>query len=166
MKYIKLISIIFIILSAFFLGCVQPQVSTPAPTATPTATAIETVKPTVVQTAAPSPTPTASPRTPVVYKSSVDDSYGFFRVIALNSSKPAPYTTNNTLTINVGDEVIWSNDVDQRLTIVSEQGLWNNTSAVLLWQYREFNYTFTQPGEYGIYIREYPRERMKILVKP
>jgi len=165
MKNIKFISIILIILSLAFLGCVNPPAATPTPTATPTAT--ETVKPTVVPTtvtATPTPTPI---RETAVYKVDVDDVMGFYRIRLITSTIPPTYN-NNTININAGDNVIWiSESVDYTITIVSEQGLWDNTSAKLRWDTARFNYTFNQPGTYGVYIREYPKIRhQKIIVNP
>ncbi len=168
MANIKFILIVIIVSSAF-LGCVQPSPSpgtpTPIPTASPTATAVPTVTQ-VIPTPTPVPTPVRTPRTPAAYRTEVDDDYGFYKVIAINSTQPSPYK-NNTLTIYAGDNVIWASDSDYIITIVSEQGLWNNTSAILRWRYKEFNYTFTQPGTYGVYIKEYPRApHQRIVVNP
>ncbi|MDD5473792.1 MAG: hypothetical protein PHU34_06545 [Candidatus Methanoperedens sp.] len=164
MTNIKLILMV-ITLTLIFLGCIQPQppISTPTPTATPTVTATE--KPTVVPTTpitTPSPTPESIPR---VYKSFVDQYYGFKRVVESNYTQFA--YENLTLNIHVGDTVLWINDADpdEILTIVSEQGLWSNTSAKLRWNYQKINYTFTKPGTYGVYIHEYPRlTHQKIVV--
>ncbi len=165
MYNIKLITIALVISSFVFLGCIQPPAPavTPAPTAAPTVT--ETVKPTAVPTT-PSPTPTPL-REQAVYRSEVDDVYGFYRVLALNTTKPAPYD-NLTLTIYVGDKVRWISDsTDYTITITSEQGLWDNTSAKLRWNEAEFAYTFNQTGTYGVYVREFPKIRhQKIIVKP
>ncbi|MBU4491672.1 MAG: hypothetical protein KKD69_04330 [Euryarchaeota archaeon] len=169
MKNIKLIIIVLAILSSVFLGCVGEQVGTPTPTATPTVA--ETVKPTVVPTT-PSPTPTPTPtpvRIPSVYKSFVDEFYGFKRVIETNY-KPIVYK-NLTLNVYVGDTMIWINDATsgEKLTIVSEQGLWdmNDTRAILRWDTKQFSYNFTMPGTYGFYIKEYPRfQHQKIIVNP
>ncbi|MFA4935663.1 MAG: hypothetical protein WC568_07485 [Candidatus Methanoperedens sp.] len=168
MKKIILISLILIILSSVFLGCVKAPVSTPTPTATPAAT--ETAIPAVVQTT-PSPTPTLAPtpRMQAVYKFYVHDIDGFYRVRALNTTKIPEYTNLNlTLRINAGDKVIWeSESEDYTITIVSEQGLWDNTSAKLRWNNQQFSYTFTQPGTYGISVREFPKiRRQKIIVNP
>lgn len=165
MKYVTLISIILILLSSVFLGCVKAPVGTP----TPTATVTETVKPTVVPTT-PSPTPTPAPtpvREQVVYKFYVHDIDGFYRVRALNTTQIPEYT-NYTLRINAGDKVIWESESENyTITIVSEQGLWDNTSAKLRWDTQQFSYTFTQPGTYGIYVREFPKiRRQKIIVMP
>ena len=167
MKKIKLITIMLIILSSVLLGCVGKQVGTP--TATPTAT--ETAKPAVVPTT-PSPTPTPTPtpvRIPSVYKSFVDEFYGFKRVIETNYT-PIVYQ-NLTLNVYAGDTMIWINDATsgEMLTIVSEQKLWgmNDTGAILRWNTKQFNYTFTMPGTYGFYIKEYPRlQHQKIIVNP
>ncbi|MFZ3060822.1 MAG: hypothetical protein WA102_13930 [Candidatus Methanoperedens sp.] len=163
MRYIKLFPIILIILSLAFLGCIKTPEATPIPTATPTAT--ETVKPTAVPTT-PAPTPIPTPvRVPAVYKFYVHDIDGFYKVRALNTTQIPEYT-NSTIRINAGDKVIWeSESEDYTITIVSEQGLWDNTSAKLRWDTQQFNYTFTQPGTYGIYLREFPKvKHQKIIV--
>lgn len=167
MKNIKIIPIILIILSLAFLGCVNTPASTPTPTATPTAT--ETVKPTVVPTTvAPTPTPTPTPvRVPAVYKVDIDDILGFYRVRLITSTTP-PIYNNYTLNINPGDQVIWiSESENYTITVVSEQGLWDNTSAKLRWDTARFNYTFNQSGIYGVYIKEFPKiKHQKIIVAP
>lgn len=153
-----MISAILLISSSIFLGCVQPPAATPTQTPTPENTR-------VVMTSGPTPSPV---RTPAVYKSFIDDAYGFFKVRIVDLTQEAQYV-NNTLTIKTGDEVVWVNDASERLTIVSEEGLWdmNNTRARLLYQTSEFNFTFTQPGIYGFYIKEYPRlPHQKITVNP
>ncbi len=164
MKNIKLIAIVMIIFSSVFMGCVKEPVGTPAPTATPTAA--ETAKPTVVQTTpSPTPTPAPTPGMQAVYKFYVHDIDGFYKVRALNTTQIPEYT-NSTIRINAGDKVIWeSESEDYTITIVSEQGLWDNTSAKLRWDTQQFNYTFTQPGTYGIYLREFPKvKHQKIIV--
>lgn len=102
-----------------------------------------------------------------IYRSLVDQDYGFYRVIDVTAHKPAQYV-NNTLTIYVGDTVIWENDAtpDEPLTIISEQKLWENRGAYLRWNYQKFSYTFNQSGDYSVYISEYPRKtHQKIIVK-
>ncbi len=167
MKKFKFVTIILIILSSFLLGCVENPTGTPTPTVSPTAT--PTATPTVAPTPSPTPTPVPTPvRLPTVYKSFVDDTYGFYKVLALNTTTPAPYDINNkTLTLYVGDEVRWISDSDYTITIASEQNLWDNTSAKLRWATQEFDYTFNQTGTYGVYIKEYPRvPHQKIIVNP
>ena len=153
---------LFIILSSVFLGCVNPPAGTPTPTATPTAT--ETIQPTAVPT---TPAPTPEPRKPLAYKTFVDQDYGFKRVIEANYT---PFTYENlTLNMSVGDTMTWINDAtpDEKLTILSEQNLWNESLGLTRWNYQFVNYTFTQPGTYGIYIKEYPRLRhQRIIVSP
>jgi len=157
--------IAILIISSLFLGCIEEKpAATPTPTATPAATEI---KPTA--TAMPSPTPAPTPvRVQAVYKSYVHDIDGFYRVRALNTTQIPEYTKNLTLTINAGDKVIWeSESEDYTITIVSEQGLWDNASAKLRWDTQQFSYTFTQPGIYGVYLKEFPKVRhQKIVVNP
>lgn len=164
MKNTKLTSILLIILLSVFLGCVSPPAGTPTPTAAPTAT--ETIQPTAVPTT-PVPTPTPEPRKPLAYRTFVDQYYGFKRVIEANYT---PFTYENfTINMHVGDTMTWVNDADpdEMLTIVSEQNLWNESRGVLRWNYQYVNYTFTQPGTYGVYIKEYPRKQhQRIIVSP
>ena len=105
--------------------------------------------------------------TPTIYQTEVDQDYGFYRVIDITTSKPAPYDKNSsTLTIYVGDIVIWDNDAtpDEPLTIISKEGLWGNRSAYLRWNYQKFTYTFNQSGIYEMYIKEYPREQHQTII--
>ncbi len=164
MTNIKLISIFILTISLFFLGCIEEKpVGTLAPTATPTATVI--ASPTVVPTTVtPTPVPTQI-REQKLYTSDVDE-YGFRKVTVRNGS--APYT-NNILTINSGDTVKWVSVTDNSwyLTVVSKEGLWNNSSSMMKYRLRYFNYTFDRPGEYEVYIKEFPREtHQKIVVNP
>lgn len=173
MKNIRSFTIILILLSSVFTGCVKEpesaQVSTPAPTP------VLTTVPAITVTAAPAetqatlaPTPSPSPeRIRRIYKSFVDQDYGFKRVVESNYT---PFVYENlTLNIHPGDTVIWINDADpdERLTIISEQDLWDNTSAILRWNRKEYSYTFTQPGTYSVYIKEYRRvQHQSIVVSP
>lgn len=97
----------------------------------------------------------------------MDQYYGFKRVIEANYT---PFTYENfTLNIYVGDTITWVNDADpdEKLTILSEQNLWNESRGMLRWNYQFINYTFTQPGTYGVYIKEYPRKQhQRIIVNP
>lgn len=101
------------------------------------------------------------------YRSEVDQDYGFYRTVVIDSNKTMSYV-NKTLNITIGDTVIWRNDAtpDWPLTIISEQGLWNNTSAKLRWNYDKFGYTFNESGTYTFHIKEYPRLQQKIIVIP
>lgn len=115
----------------------------------------------------------------VTYKASVDYDYGFYKVIG-SGIKPATdtepsstyfVTTNYTkqnLTINVGDTVIWINydPKDWQLTIISEQGLWSERNSRLKWSYQKFNYTFTEPGIYSVYVKENDKLHQTIIVNP
>lgn len=99
------------------------------------------------------------------YKSDVDQDYGFYRVTSMDVNMSVNYM-NKTLNITVGDEVVWINDAtpDEPLTIISEQGLWENRSAHLRWNYQRFNYTFTEPGTYTFYIQQYPRKQHQVIM--
>jgi plastocyanin len=115
----------------------------------------------------------------ITYKSSVDLDYGFFQVIGIGT-KPANDTmpesayftdvnyTNNNLTINVGDTVVWTNYDPKNwpVTIMSQQGMWNEKDSYLKYSLRKFNYTFTEPGIYGVYIKERDKLHQTIVVNP
>jgi len=121
--------------------------------------------PTVVPTT-PMPTPVPTQiREQKLYISDVDE-YGFHKVTVSNGS--APYK-NNILTINAGDKVEWVSVTDNLyyLTVVSSEGLWDNSTSMMKYRLRRFNYTFNQSGEYDVYIKEFPREtHQKIVVNP
>jgi plastocyanin len=113
------------------------------------------------------------------YKTSVDLDYGFYKVIGIginpanDTAKESTYFvkvnyTGRNLTINVGDTVIWTNydAKDWPITIMSQKGIWSDTDSYLKYSYRKFNYTFTEPGTYGVYIKENDRFRQTIIVNP
>lgn len=168
MEKIKLVLIILVV-SLFISGCVDGNGDvTPTVTETPESTPISII------TAAPTPEPTPV-RQPVSFKSDVDNYYGFRKVVKINPGERPVYDyKNRTITIFEGDTIIWVNDADdpeEKLTLVSEEGLWDNDniSAILTAQYKEFSYTFTKPGVYGVYLKEYPQSRIqpqKIIVNP
>lgn len=101
----------------------------------------------------------------ITYKTEVDQDYGFYRIVDMTAHKSAPYK-NNTLTVNIGDTVIWENDAtpDEPLTIISKDNLWSNNVSYLRWNYQKFSYTFNQSGAYEVYIKEYPREQHQIIL--
>ena len=160
MKHIKFIQIVFIVIILLsFSGCVQTPNGTPA--ATPTATVQETIVST------PTIAPTMTPRTPLIYKAFVDESFGFKRVIE-TTYKEVSYQ-NLTLTIYTGDNVVWDRigtESKPILTIISDQGLWANGTARLM-NNKVVNYTFTEPGTYTFRIKEVRRILPQtIIVKP
>ena len=170
MKIIKLIPLIIVIISFFFLGCVKPPV--PAPTATPTAT--ETLLPTIPATLTPTPTPvpTLTPVAgPIKYRVWIDSDFGFYRVRAIrgNSTHDLPSDFNIlNFTIKVGDNVRWINDdsYDFPLTIVSNEGLWTGRTGLMRYQGERFEYTFNKTGIYTFSIKEFPRiQNQTITVK-
>lgn len=163
MEKIKLVLIILIV-SLFISGCVDENGDvTPVPTPVVTETPVST--PVVTAVSTPEPTPV---RIQITYKVDIDDVRGFYRVRAVDSTLPFDYT-NMTLAINAGDKITWVSDSEDSytMTVVSEEGLWDNQSAILRRAYQEFSYTFTNSGEYGVYIKEYARIRhQKIIVNP
>ena len=161
----KIISIFIMVLSLIFLGCVDQKTGvTPVPTPTTTPTATPTPVPTVVPTTVqPTPIPTTV-RTQTLYTSDVDDLYGFYKVTVKNGSSNY---TNRTLTINASDTVKWISvtETNYPITIVSQEGLWDNSSSRLRTSYSWFNYTFNNPGNYEVYIKEFPKvAHQKIIV--
>ena len=161
MKKLKLLYIVLVILSLFFLGCVgKTTVETPVPTATPTVT--ETPPPTIVPTVQ-SPTPTLAPVTyfPVKYIVWIDSDYGFYRIREVrenNTSVQLPPNFNVlNLTINVGDHIKWMNDdgYDFPLTLVSKEGLWTGRAGLMRYQGERVEYTFNKTGTYTFSIEEY-----------
>jgi len=163
MMNLKIVSIFVILISLIFSGCAeQKPVGTSVPTATPTAeaTALSTA---VTPTLQPTSTPV---RTPVLYVAAIDEIYGFRTVTRTNGS--ASYS-NRTLTINAGDTVRWKSysDANEPLTIVSVEGLWDNSSSYLKYSNSIFNYTFVQPGNFEVYLKGYPKmAHQKIIVIP
>ncbi len=103
---------------------------------------------------------------PSVYRVWVDDYYGFYQVRNIEPGNTSFIYVNNTLNINVGDELIWENQAynNNELTIISEQNLWDSKSGYLKYNYRSFNYTFMQPGTYQISIKEEPRIRHQTII--
>ena len=106
---------------------------------------------------------------PSVYRVFVDDYYGFYQVRNIEPGNITFKYVNNTLNINVGDNVIWENQAynNYELTILSEQNLWDSKYGYLKYNYRSFNYTFMKPGNYQTSIKEEPRLRhLTIIVTP
>lgn len=167
MMNLKIISIFVILISLIFSGCTeQKPAGTPVPTATPIPTVrITTLPPEITPTLQPTSIPTPA-RTPALYIADVDDLYGFRKVIRSNGS--VSYV-NRTLTINVGDTVKWvsTSDENNPITVVSVEGLWNNSTSFLKYAYRNFNYTFNQPGNFEVYLKEDLKiAHQKIIVNP
>lgn len=115
----------------------------------------------------------------VTYRSFVDLDYGFYKVIdsgtkttmddgSVRTNFTAVNYTNKSLTVNAGDTVVWINydPKDWPITIFSEEGLWGDNNSYLKQSYRTFNYTFTNPGKYGISIKENLALRQIIIVNP
>lgn len=99
------------------------------------------------------------------YMSFVDPGYGFYKVRDITTNKPAPFDINNhTLTINQNDIITWKSDADTnvKLTIISDQDLWDKDKSVLG---APFNYTFPESGTYTFHIKEYSG-KLIVIVNP
>jgi plastocyanin len=153
------LSIIFIVM--ILSGCVSPAptpiaITTPIVVTTPTHTPIVTETPIVESKQIINVSKES-------YISQVDELYGFRRMIKTSG---IPDYKNNVLTINSGDNVKWISNTDAGyyLTIVSSEGLWNNSSSQMRYALRSFNYTFDQSGKYEVYLKEFPRIAHQIIV--
>jgi hypothetical protein len=157
MKINKLIPVAIIIISVFFLECVNPP--TPTPTATPTATVQPSVFPTQSSTSPLTTSPTPSSE-PIMYRVWVDSDYGFFQVRAIMGNDsynlPAGFNILN-FTIHTGESVRWINDdsYDFPITVVSNEGLWSGRTGLMRYQTETFDYTFNMTGTYTFSIGEY-----------
>ncbi len=178
---IKSCCILFIAVLLFLSGCLeQTPAGTPLPEGTPAVSVTPTAAPTVIPTIIPTtpaptpvlttaPTPILTPeRTSKTYYSFVDESYGFRSVRLANGDGSTNYT-NHTLIINAGDTVIWESWTvyNYPLTVVSREGLWDNSSGEMRYQYSKFNYTFNRSGTYEVYLKDFPKVApQKIIVNP
>lgn len=90
----------------------------------------------------------------ITYRSLIDGYHGFYKVVIAGGD--SIQYENNTININVGDNIVWIND-DQSdmLTIINDQGLWGNDTAILKYYGRQFNYTFNRSGIYTFSIKQY-----------
>ena len=94
-----------------------------------------------------------------LYRTTVDAQYGFYKVRNLDHLNATVLFENKTLTINVGDTVEWMSltSPEEKLIIVSDENLWGNTSGILPWSYKKYNYTFNKVGTYNVHLKQYPR---------
>lgn len=162
---IRIISMIILLFALIFSGCTEKeQPQTPEKTATPTPE-ITTAPPTVIPTTAKiTPTPTPEKKRALII-SDVDE-YGFNKLTMINAT--GTYF-NHTVTINRSDTVKWVSVTNSGyyLTIVSKEGLWDNSSSFLKYSLRSFSYTFNESGNYEVYLKEFPRlPHQKIIVRP
>lgn len=171
MKINKLIPVVIVIISLFFLGCVKPQVGTP----TPTPTVTETMQPTIFPTLSPTPSLTATPipsLEPIMYRIWIDSDYGFYRARAIRGNSSynlSPRFNILNFTIRAGDSIRWINDdsYDFPLSVVSNEGLWSGRMGLMRYQTERFEYMFNKTGTYTFSIKEYQRiENQTITVIP
>ncbi len=166
----KSFAIFIILLSILILGCLEQEpTGTPVPTMSPTPTG--TVAPTIIPTTItiPTPVPTLA-RLPETYKSLVDADFGFYKIVNMNLTLPVLFDANNrTLSIEKGDTIIFVNyptgNVRDVLTIVSNEGLWDNRTGNLQLAFKQFNYTFNETGSFTVYVKEFKKVvPLKIIV--
>jgi len=87
-----------------------------------------------------------------LYRVFVDKEFGFFGV---RSHENYNITYNNhTLYINKNDTVEWENFAqnNERIWIISDNKLWNNSDAILGSNFKLFNHTFNKKGKYRVHI--------------
>ncbi len=121
-----------ILLAALFSGCAAPP---PSPTLTPTPT------PSVIATASPSATATPTPVTGVTPT-------GKSIPVKLDSQRGF---TPSTLTIQPGDEIVFTDYDTVTVTLISGDGLF---TAQTLPYYAGYRYVFSTTGTYSFYLKE------------
>lgn len=126
----KSIILTIVFLAALFSGCTAP---TPSPAPTPTQA------PSVTETAAPSTTPT-----PVTGITPTGKSV----LVKLDSQRGF---TPSTLTIQQGDEIVFTNYDTVTVTLISGEGLF---TAQTLQYYAVYRYTFNTFGTYNFNLKE------------
>jgi plastocyanin len=126
-KFIILITVIGLVI--FFSGCIGEQVSIQNPTPTPIPTVTTTPRVTV------NPSPEATPT-------------GNQTLVRLDSRRGF---VPNTVAINAGNEIFWSNYDTETVTLISGEGLF---VAQVLQYYAGYRYVFKTPGTYTFYLKE------------
>ena len=77
----------------------------------------------------------------ITYVSFVDGYNGFSRMTSV-AGEYSLYE-NHTFNINIGESITWINDdPSDKITVISEQGLWKNDSAILTHAGRRFSHVF------------------------
>ena len=132
MVQFKFTILMVILLAALFSGCVAPQVT---PTPTPTPTTIPAVTPTVTPSITATPLPGVTPTGKII-------------LIKLDSQRGF---TPSTLTIQPGDEIVFTNYDTVTVTLISGEGLF---VAQTLPYYAVYRYTFNTLGTYTFYLKE------------
>ncbi len=129
---------------AFYPPAAKQTPQIPSPTPTP----LVSVPKTPVSTASPSPGVTPTGKTMGI---KIDRDRGFFNL------------AQGTLKINLGDEVIWTNEGTDPVTLISSDGIFEPR---LLDNGKRTNYIFEKPGTYGFYLKENMNLTGTIVVEP
>jgi hypothetical protein len=98
-----------------------------------------------------------------LYRVYVDREFGFWAVRTDNTSHTLNWT-NKTLYIQTGDKVIWENGDGNgdRVTVVSDNKLWNDSDAILGRINDQFNMTFNSSGTYTFHVKESSRTELNL----
>lgn len=137
-QYRSFIFIVIIGLAVLFSGCIGKQEGTLIPTVTPTVTntTLEKVTP------FPEATPTGN-KTPV----KLDSRRGFIPMIQ---------------TIEPGDEIVWNNVGVDTITLVSDDGLFNNQ---ILSDDKQYRTIFRKIGRYNFHLENYKNLNGTVIVE-
>lgn len=98
-----------------------------------------------------------------IFRVYADREFGFWAVRADNLSHTLNWT-NKTLYIQTGDAVVWENGDGNgdRVTIISDNKLWNDTDAILGRINDQYNLTFNSSGTFTFHIKESSRTTFNI----
>jgi plastocyanin len=131
-KSIILITVIGLII--FFSGCIKEEVSTKQ-------VSTQVLTPTPIPTVIATPRVTANPFLEAIPT-------GNQTLVRLDSRRGF---VPDTVTINAGDEILWSNYDTETVTLISGDGLF---VAQVLQYYAGYRYVFKMPGTYNFYLKE------------
>ena len=163
----KLLMILLILFSLTVAGCVDDTESTIGDNASMNDSMNDTVNDTVVDN---TDDITVGENESDDVTSDEEDENGELEVIEHEGPKSYTIYMRNfnvqpkNITINQGDTVIWFNDNDpvRTFTLVSNEGLWENTSIV---NRKNFIYTFNESGTYTYRVQTWEAMKGTIIVK-
>ncbi len=173
----KLIILLLVLSVVLFSGCAGKEQTSPEENATPEETVTPEEVATPEETVTPEETETEEEvETPAVTETEEEnvtaEENETEEGVVVNNSNARVYTirldnyraSSSSLDINKGETVAWLNyqDSPRRVfTLVSEQGLFNNTS---LSYRRSFAYTFNETGEYNFTVVGQPKMNVSVTV--